>query len=93
MGTFKQYLLNISGNRGDTWGNDVAFRFPRVSDLLAVSAQHYVRCYNKCRKPIAKKYNSVPLMSDQALSRVVDEMCWNWGQTRTVSELWLGVIT
>ena len=88
MGTFKQHLLDIGENRGDAWGNDVALCIAGVSDHLAVDAQYHDRCYNKYRKPVVKSDNSIPLMSNQALSSVVNEMFRNRDQTWTVSEIY-----
>ena len=87
--TFKQQLLDIGEGRGDDWANDVALRMAGVTDLSAADAQYHQRCYNAYRKPVVTPPDCAPLISDTALSSVVEEMDCNWRkQTWTVSDLY-----
>ena len=72
--TFKQQLLDIGEGRGDDWANDVALRMADVTDLSAADAQYHQRCYNAYRKPVVTPPDFAPLISDTALSSVVEEM-------------------
>ena len=50
---------------------------------------YHQRCYNACRKPVVTPPDCASLISDTALSSVVEDMDCNWRQqTWTVSDMY-----
>ena len=56
-----------------------------VTDLPATDAQYHLHCYNQIQRPA----DCLPLMSDPALSSVMDEMNSNWKQPLTAVDLYV----
>ena len=58
---YKQYILDLSNQRGDEWGNEVhVWVEGAISDLHAAEARYHVDCYsrfvtNRLSKGISKK--------------------------------------
>ena len=86
--TFRLQLLDIGEGHGDAWANDVALRMAGITDLPTADAQYHQRRYNAYRKPLLTPAECAPLISDTALSSVIDEMDCNWKQTWTVADLY-----
>jgi hypothetical protein len=70
---FKTAVLKYCGDRNDVWSRKVAIRCHGMHDLAAAEAQYHIRCYDEFRK-IPVHADQTPVIDDQAMQKLVDEM-------------------